>query len=229
MIDKRHLSITVPPVPDFAGPARVGRWFYIAGATVRAGQPLVTLTDGYESEVVLPSPADGVLVELKIYAEQDAKVGQVLAILQIADDFVLSEELDWENFDRVTDILSDFSTRTRDAKSQKDNNDALAELLGIGENIVFRKLNVEQQNQFLQNIARQYQETGISPASMAQKLLQGLQLRPATPSGPRGPAPTLGMRPAAPGMRGPGGSGGGGGMRTQPPQQLPPQNDDDYS
>lgn len=122
--------------------------------------------------------------------------------------------IDWKNFEEVTAFLEDFTEKSKDKNQLRDANDALAQLLGIGDNVKFQELNSDQQNNFLQSVINDRAQYGLTAPEVAQKLLEGLQLR--TPKiAPATPAPAFGIAPVfAPGL-----APGGGSRPAWPPQQ----------
>lgn len=214
--------LTVPAMPlNFQLPAKIKKWHIIAGQEIKAGEVLVTLTDGFpgeeEATQTLYAPTDAVLESIKIYANEPSPTGAVAGILRVAEDYKDTAARDWNNFDLLSEILSEFTEKTKDAKQLRDINDALSELFGVKEDAVFQKMNTEQQNQFIQSVTDQYKNYGLSPATMAQKLLEGLQLRPPQLA-PATPTPAYGLRPSAPGLSAP---GLGGGTKPASPQIAP--------
>ena len=205
-------EVTAPAVIDFMDAAKVKRWYVAEHSTVKKGEKLLCLTDGFQAAQDVLSPADGILEMIKIYANEPAPTGATLCVLLVAEDFKENAERDWQNFDKLSEIFSDFTERSKDPKQLRDMNDALGELLGVKEDAVFQRMNTEQQNQFIQSVVDQYTTQGLSPSVMAQKLLEGLQLRPPK-FVPSTPTPAFGLRPSAPGMAAP---GLGGGTRPQP-------------
>ncbi len=217
----KEYEVTAPAVIDFIDTAKVKRWYIAEHSTVKKGEKLVCLTDGFQGVQDVLSPADGVLEMIKIYANEQAPTGAVLGVLRVAADFVDTVERDWENFDKLSEIFGDFTIRSKDPKQLRDMNDALGELLGIKENSAFQRMNTQQQNQFIQTVVDQYTQQGLSPSVMARKLLEGLQLR--TPQlAPSTPTPAYGLRPSAPGLSVPGLGGSG----TSRPQTPVPTNQD---
>jgi pyruvate/2-oxoglutarate dehydrogenase complex dihydrolipoamide acyltransferase (E2) component len=224
---KQHPLIS-PPVIDFSATAYVRQWFVIPGNQFKRGEPLLALTDRVDLSIDVYAPTDGVLDVIKIYADEPAPTAAILALLSVHESYEENKERNWDNFDRLSDILSVFTEKSHDIKQMKDMNEALGELLGVKEGAIFEKMSVDQQNQFVQQVIDQYQEKGLSPAVMAQNLLVGLQLRPPQPKMAPS-APSLGLRPSAPGM---GIGGGGGGARVQQqaqqqtlPPDMPPRSD----
>jgi hypothetical protein len=133
-----------------------------------------------------------------------------------------SEKIDWNNFEKVADILEDFAGKAKNGKQSKDANEALGQLLGVSDNVIFQKMNSDQQNQFLQSVVDSHSQHGLTSSQVAQKLLEGLHLR--TPQlAPATPAPVYGMAmaPPVPGLA-PGGGGGGARPQQQQQNQQPP-------
>jgi hypothetical protein len=112
----------------------------------------------------------------------------------------MTSELNWNNFDKVADLIETQTEKADNAQKRKDSNEALGQLLGVTDNPVFRKLNTEQQNMFLQHIV---DKSGSGAGNVAQKLLEGLHLK-APALAPSTPAPAfgLGMAPPTPGGMG---------------------------
>jgi 2-oxoglutarate dehydrogenase E2 component (dihydrolipoamide succinyltransferase) len=79
------IEITVPEMGESVVDATVGRWLVEAGASVKAGQPLVELeTDKVDLEV--SAERDGVLAEILVEAGTDVKIGDVLGKLEAGQD-----------------------------------------------------------------------------------------------------------------------------------------------
>lgn len=79
------IDITVPEMGESVVEATVGRWLVEAGASVKAGQPLVELeTDKVDLEV--SAERDGVLAEILVEAGADVKIGDVLGKLEAGQD-----------------------------------------------------------------------------------------------------------------------------------------------
>jgi pyruvate/2-oxoglutarate dehydrogenase complex dihydrolipoamide acyltransferase (E2) component len=216
MAETKTYFLTAPAALGFEAEAKVKQWLAVEGARVKQGDRLVVLTDGVRTVLDVRAPTDGVVDTINIYADELAPTGVVLGTLQVAADYTDNTQRDWQNFDKLSELLVDYVDKARNPRQLKDMNDALGELLDINEDSVFRKMNTDQQNQFIQAVVKEHSEKGSSPVTMAQKLLEGLQLR--TPQlAPATPTPAYGLRPSAPGL------GGGGAARvvqqqaTQPP------------
>lgn len=200
----QKLDIIAPQLQPGTSAMTLARWLKGVGDQVIQNEPVAELF-GDQMRAYIHSPATGMLSALSAQPGQVLLSGSVVGQVSI----IPKDAIDWENFDQVTDILEDFASKSKDFNSLKDANDALSQLLGIGDNLIFQNMSIEKQNGFLQNVVDQYQQNGLSPAQVAQKLLEGLELR--TPKYVQGPAaPGLGLRgPAGPT---PGGMGGFGGV-----------------
>ncbi|MCL4831372.1 MAG: 2-oxoglutarate dehydrogenase complex dihydrolipoyllysine-residue succinyltransferase [Caldilineaceae bacterium] len=76
------IEIVVPEMGESVIEATVGRWLVGAGASVKAGQPLVELeTDKVDLEV--SAERDGVLAEILVEAGADVKIGDVLGKIEV--------------------------------------------------------------------------------------------------------------------------------------------------
>lgn len=215
-------NLTAPAVIDFMLPAKVKRWYVAEHSAVKKGERVVCLTDGLEANLDVMAPTDAVLDGIRIYANELAPTGAVLGVFLVAEEYRETAERDWDNFDKLSEIFGDFTEKSKDPKQLRDMNDALGELLGVKEDAVFQRMNTEQQNQFIQSVVDQYTEKGLSPSTMAQKLLEGLQLR--TPQlAPATPTPAYGLRPSAPGLSVPGLGGG----TVRPAAPMPPADKQD--
>jgi 2-oxoglutarate dehydrogenase E2 component (dihydrolipoamide succinyltransferase) len=62
----------------------VGVWLARRGQHIMAGDPLVEVVVG-SAAVDLPSPANGVLVELLVEEDEQIEVGQLLAVVERED------------------------------------------------------------------------------------------------------------------------------------------------
>src|SRR5690606_4153435 len=120
----------------------------------------------------------------------------------------MTENLNWNNFDKVADLIEAQAENTKDSQKLKDANEALGQILGVTDNPIFQKMNTAQKNMFLQHVVENH---GKSSSDTARKLLEGLHLRSPAPTGPR-MAPAMTMAPPTPGM-------GGGAPRSTTPQQ----------
>lgn len=197
----------IAPQPDSQSSLlRVHRWLKRAGDPVLLNEPLLELLGEQNVMMYIHSPGDGTLSTIMAVDGQNVLSGHVLGQVTI----ISKDEVDWENLDQVTNVLEDYASKSKDFRTLKDANEALGQLLGVAENPVFFNMSTEQQNKFLQNVVDQYQANRLSPADMAQHLLEGLELRTPryAPQGPTGPALGFGMRgPAGPSPSGMGGSG----------------------
>ena len=212
MADTKPYFLTAPAPLGFEAEAKVKQWLAVEGARVKQGDRLVVLTDGFRTVLDVRAPTDGVIDTIKIYTDELAPTGAVLGTLLVAADYTDTTQRDWQNFDKLSELLVDYVDKARNPKQLKDMNDALGELLDVNEDSVFKKMNTDQQNQFIQSVVKEHSEKGSSPVTMAQKLLEGLQLR--TPQlAPSTPTPAYGLRPSTPGL------GGGGGARVIQQQQ----------
>jgi hypothetical protein len=129
----------------------------------------------------------------------------------------MTDKLNWDNFDKVSDLIEMQVEKTDDSQKLKDANEALGQLLGVTDNPVYQKMTTEQKNMFLQFVR---DTAGKSSSDTAQKVLQGLHLR-AAPSAPR-MAPSMTLAPPTPGGMG----GGGSAPRANIPAHLQEPEDD---
>ncbi len=121
----------------------------------------------------------------------------------------MTDKLNWNNFDKVADLIEAQADKTEDSQKLKDVNEALGQMLDVTDNPVFQKMTTAQKNMFLQHVVDNH---GKASSDTARKLLEGLHLRSPAPTGPR-MAPAMTLAPPTPGM------GGGGATRTATPQQ----------
>lgn len=215
----RKIDLIVPqPEGQSSSILRLNRWLKLVGDPVLLHEPLAELQGDGQIVLYLHSPGDGVLSSIQAVDGQNIMSGHVLGQVAI----ISKDSVDWDNFDQVTGILEEYAEKSKDFRQLKDANEALGQLLGIAKNPVFFNMNTEQQNKFLQNVVDQYQANKLSPADMAQHLLEGLALRtPRYPQqhAPVAPAMGFGMRgPAAPA---PSGMGGGGLSMVPQPHAYP--------
>ena len=230
----KKLDIIAPQLQTGSSALTMARWLKNIGDPVIQNEPIAELF-GDQMRAYVHAPATGMLSVMMVQPGQNILSGTVVGQLSV----IANDAVDWDNFDQVTAILEDFASKSKAVNQLKDANEALAQLLGIGDNLVFQNMSIEKQNAFLQNVVDQHQQNGLSPADVAQQLLIGLALRDA-PVRVQTPAiPGLGLRgPVGPA---PGGMGGGsvpqqhaypsypvqpqqGGYdpTSYPPQQLPP-------
>lgn len=79
----RH-ELILPDLGTGELPISVGIWLARRGEHVAEGDPLVEVIVG-SAAVDLPSPGDGVLVELLVEEDERIEVGQLLAVLEGED------------------------------------------------------------------------------------------------------------------------------------------------
>lgn len=189
------VDIIAPQIQPDSSAVTLVRWLKNIGDKVMQNEPIAELL-GTQMRAYAHAPATGSLSSTMVMAGQNVLTGTVLGQLAVIDKNVM----DWDNFDQVTVILEEFAEKSKNFNELKDANDALGQLLGIDDKPVFQNMDIEQRNQFLQNVVDQHKQLGLSPADVAQKLLEGLALRMPknAPTAPRGPA--LGFAPAGPGM-----------------------------
>jgi pyruvate/2-oxoglutarate dehydrogenase complex dihydrolipoamide acyltransferase (E2) component len=197
----RKVDILAPYTQNGGSALIVQRWLKMIGDTMLVNEPIAELV-GNEMIVYVHAPSEGSLANILVPPGQNILSGAVLGHVSV----VAKDAIEWDNFDEVTTILEEFAEKSKDRKQLKDANEALGQLLGVTDKDIFRTMNIEQQNKFLQNVVDQHKAYGLSPADVAQQLLVGLQLRPPV-NVPSTPAPAFGIRgPSAPGMA-PGGGG----------------------
>ena len=84
-------EVTLPALGESVTEGTVTRWLVEVGDEVEVDQPLLEVsTDKVDTEV--PSPVAGTLLEIKVQEDEDAEVGQVLAI--VGDGSAASESSD---------------------------------------------------------------------------------------------------------------------------------------
>lgn len=136
-------------------------------------------------------------------------------------------DLNWRNFDRVSELIESEAEKADATIKRKEANDALGQLFGITEKgkEVFRTLNTDQQNMFLEHVVKQSEQGGRNATSATQAVLEGLRIKAPAVRGPSAPALGMVMAPPVPGGMG----GGNGGMvpPQQPVQYVPQQPVDD--
>ena len=209
------IDILAPMTADGGSVLVFSRWLKLVGENMLPNEPIAEL-NGSQMVVYVHAPAEGMLSSILVQPGQNVLSGAMLGQLSV----IAKDAIEWENFDQVTSILEDLADNPGSTKSLKDASDALGQLLGVADKQVFQKMNIEQQNKYLQGVVDQYKAHGLSPADMAQQLLAGLQLRPPVQVAPTS-APSFGVRMAPSGPV-PGGMGGGGGVHYAPgvmPQQ----------
>jgi len=81
-MDRRELIL--PDLGTGELPITVGVWLARRGQGIAQGDPLIEVVVG-SAAVDLPSPADGVLVELLVEEDEQIEVGQILAVLERED------------------------------------------------------------------------------------------------------------------------------------------------
>jgi pyruvate/2-oxoglutarate dehydrogenase complex dihydrolipoamide acyltransferase (E2) component len=211
----QKLDIIAPSAPHGSSALTLHRWLKNIGEVMLVNEPIAELA-GSHMMIYVHAPAEGTLSTVLVQPGQNILSGAMLGQVTV----VSRNEIEWGNFDTVTDILEDFADKTSNAKEMKDANEALGQLLGVGDNPVFQTMSIEQQNKFIQGVVDEHHSQGISPAQVAQKLLVGMQLRTAPAAGPSGPAFGFGLRgPAGPAPGGMGGMGGGVNYAGITPQQ----------
>src|SRR4030095_2819409 len=73
-------SVTLPALGESVTEGTVSRWLKQVGDTVEADEPLLEeSTDKVDTEI--PSPASGVLLEIKAQEDETVEVGAVLAVI----------------------------------------------------------------------------------------------------------------------------------------------------
>ena len=73
-------TVVLPALGESVTEGTVTRWLVAVGDTIAVDEPLVEVsTDKVDTEV--PSPVAGTLLEIRIQEDEDAEVGQVLAII----------------------------------------------------------------------------------------------------------------------------------------------------
>ncbi len=78
-------SVTLPALGESVTEGTVSRWLKQVGDTVEADEPLLEVsTDKVDTEI--PSPASGVLLEIRAQEDETVEVGAVLAVIGDADE-----------------------------------------------------------------------------------------------------------------------------------------------
>ena len=73
-------SVTLPALGESVTEGTVSRWLKQVGDTVEADEPLLEVsTDKVDTEI--PSPASGVLLEIRAQEDETVEVGAVLAVI----------------------------------------------------------------------------------------------------------------------------------------------------
>jgi len=73
-------TVELPALGESVTEGTVTRWLVAVGDTVAVDDPIVEVsTDKVDTEI--PSPVAGTLLEIRIPEDEDAEVGQVLAII----------------------------------------------------------------------------------------------------------------------------------------------------
>ena len=73
-------SVTMPQLGESVTEGTVTRWLKQVGDTVSADEPLLEVsTDKVDTEI--PSPAAGVLTEIRVNEDETVDVGAVLAVI----------------------------------------------------------------------------------------------------------------------------------------------------
>ncbi|MBX3053036.1 MAG: 2-oxoglutarate dehydrogenase complex dihydrolipoyllysine-residue succinyltransferase [Caldilineaceae bacterium] len=108
------INITVPEMGESVVEATVGRWLVEAGASVKAGQPLVELeTDKVDLEV--SAEKAGVLAEILVEAGTDVKIGDVLGKLEPGQAASAEDESEKEDAPQKAD-----EAKAEEAEAKKD-------------------------------------------------------------------------------------------------------------
>ncbi len=210
----QKIDIIAPAAPQGSSALTLHRWLKGIGEVMLINEPIAELA-GSHMMIYVHAPAEGTLSSVLVQPGQNILSGAMLGQVSVVD----RNNIEWKNFDTVTEILEEFADKSDNAKQLKDANEALGQLLGVGDNPVFQNMSIEQQNKFIQGVVDEHQNHGISPAEVAQKLLVGMQLR-APAVGPSGPSFGFGLRgPAGPAPGGMGGMGGGINYAGVTPQQ----------
>jgi len=214
----KKLDIIAPPLQPGTSALTLARWLKGVGDTVMENEPIAELF-GDQMRGYVHAPTNGMISMIAAQPGQVILAGTVVGQLSV----IPSDAIDWDNFDQVTAILEDFAEKSKNFKQLKDANDALAQLLGVGDNLLFQNMSIQQQNGFLQNVVDQYQQYGLSPADLAHTLLESLSLRgPKVVQAPVSPG--FGLRgPAGPAPGGMGGFGGVAQPHAYPSYPIQPQ------
>ncbi|WP_313958674.1 biotin/lipoyl-containing protein, partial [Kocuria rhizophila] len=74
------VEVTLPALGESVTEGTVTRWLKQVGESIEVDEPLLEVsTDKVDTEV--PSPVAGTILEIKVQEDEDAEVGQVLAIV----------------------------------------------------------------------------------------------------------------------------------------------------
>ncbi|KAA9393430.1 2-oxoglutarate dehydrogenase, E2 component, dihydrolipoamide succinyltransferase [Kocuria coralli] len=86
-------EVTLPALGESVTEGTVTRWLKEIGEEVEVDEPLLEVsTDKVDTEV--PSPVAGTLLEIKVQEDEDAEVGQVLALIGDPDDAPAEDDSD---------------------------------------------------------------------------------------------------------------------------------------
>lgn len=121
------IEITVPEMGESVVEATVGRWLVDAGASVKAGQPLVELeTDKVDLEV--SAERDGVLAEILVEAGTDVQIGDVLGKLDPGQDAAAGETSEKKETKKAdaAQVEKDSSAKTKKDGEESDGSPAEA-------------------------------------------------------------------------------------------------------
>lgn len=75
------VNVTLPPLAEGVDKASVSYWHHQVGDSIKEGEDLVELVTD-KATFNMPAPKSGVLKEIKIPEGEEAKVGQVIAIIE---------------------------------------------------------------------------------------------------------------------------------------------------
>lgn len=213
------IDIVAPQIEQGSSALTLSRWLKNIGDPVAFNEPIAEII-GAQARGYVHAPTEGTVSSLYTQPGQNILSGSLMGKIAV----VSKNAIDWTNFDQVTVILEEYADNSNDPSKLKDANEALGQLLGVTDVDVFRKLSIEEQNKFLQNLVDQSSQGTLGGAEVAQKLLEGLHLRNPQPQGPAVRGPAMGVRIPTPGGMG---MGGGGGQQQYyqppPPTAYPPQ------
>ena len=89
-----NVEVELPDLGDEAGDeAIISEWRYEEGDFVEESDPLVEVVAGKET-IDVPCPASGIIVEILMHEDDLARVGDVMAIMEVRDEegFLPEEE-----------------------------------------------------------------------------------------------------------------------------------------
>lgn len=112
-------EVTLPALGESVTEGTVTRWLKEVGEEVEVDEPLLEVsTDKVDTEV--PSPVAGTLLEIKVQEDEDAEVGQVLALIGDADAAGSSDDESDDSQDAEATADSSESTDSEDSQGSAE-------------------------------------------------------------------------------------------------------------